>query len=151
MEYDSLYEEMAKGAIIRSKATWYEKGEKSNKYFLNLENDRKTKSSVRNDEGTLITDPKKVLLEIGNYYSNLSKSDLLTPSKDLLCSFLNHPRIPRLSVDQVQTCEGALTVSECFKCLQFSSGCNKSPGNNGLTVEFYKAFWNAVELWWLTV
>ena len=71
---------------------------------------RKTKSLVRkvfNDEGTLVTDPKKVLLEIEKYYSNLSKSDLLTPSKDLLCSFLNHPRIPRLSVDQVQTCEGA--------------------------------------------
>ena len=95
MEYDSLYDEMAKGAIIHSKATWYEKGEKRNKYFLNLENHRKTKSSVRkvfNDEGTLVTDPKKVLLlEIEMYYSNLSKSDLLTPSEDLLYSFLNHP------------------------------------------------------------
>ena len=26
MEYDSIYEQIAKGAIIRSKATWYEKG-----------------------------------------------------------------------------------------------------------------------------
>ena len=86
MGYDSLYEEMAKGAIIRSKATWYEKGEKSNKYFLNLENHRKTKSSVRkvlNDKGTLVTDPKKVLLEIEKVYANLSKSDLLTQSEDL--------------------------------------------------------------------
>ena len=91
----------------------------------------------------MVTDPKKVQLEIEKYYSNISKSDLLTPSEDLLCSFLNHPRIPRLSVDQVQTCEGALTVPEYFKCLQFF-GCNKSPGNDGLTVEFYKAFWNTV-------
>ena len=36
MKYDSFYEQLAKGAIIRSKATWYDKGEKSNKYFLNL-------------------------------------------------------------------------------------------------------------------
>ena len=73
----------------------------------------------------MITDPKKGRLEIEKYYSNLSKSDLLTYSEDLLCSFLNHPRIPSLSVDQVQT-------------------CNKSPGNDGLTVEFEfnKAFWN---------
>ena len=28
-EYDKLYEDIAKGAIITSKATWYEKGEKS--------------------------------------------------------------------------------------------------------------------------
>ena len=62
MEYDSIYEQITKGAIIRSKATWYEKGEKSNKYFLKLETHKKAESSVRkvfNDEGVLITDPKK--------------------------------------------------------------------------------------------
>ena len=37
MEYDSVYEQRAKGAIIWSKATWFEKDEKSNKYFLKLE------------------------------------------------------------------------------------------------------------------
>lgn len=41
IEYDNIYEDLAKGAIIRSKATWYEKGEKSNKYFLNLESHKK--------------------------------------------------------------------------------------------------------------
>ena len=57
MEYDSIYEQIAKGAIIRSKATWYEKGEKSNKH-------KKAKSSVPkvfDNEGVLITDPKKIL------------------------------------------------------------------------------------------
>ena len=28
---NNIYEELSKGAIIRSKATWHEKGEKSNK------------------------------------------------------------------------------------------------------------------------
>ena len=37
IEYGDIYERLAKGAIIRSKATWYEKGKRSNKYFLNLE------------------------------------------------------------------------------------------------------------------
>ena len=76
MEYDSIYEQIAKGPIIRSKATWYEKGEKSNKYFLNLETHKKAKSSVRKvfkREGVLITDPKKILLETHNFYSNLCK------------------------------------------------------------------------------
>jgi len=63
MEHDSIYEQIPKGAIIRSKATWYEKGEKSNNYFLNLETHKKAESSVRkgfNREGVLITDPKKI-------------------------------------------------------------------------------------------
>ena len=42
MEYDSIYEQIAKGAIIRPKAIWYEKDEKSNKYFLNLETHKKS-------------------------------------------------------------------------------------------------------------
>ena len=64
MEYDSIYEQIAKGAIIRSKATWYEKGEKSNKFFFNLETHKKAKSSVCkvfDDNGVVITDPKKIL------------------------------------------------------------------------------------------
>ena len=62
MEYNSIYERIAKGAIIQSKANWYERGERNNKYFLNLELHKKAKSSVRkvfNNKGVLITDPKK--------------------------------------------------------------------------------------------
>ena len=85
--------QIAKGAIIRSKATWYEKGEKSNKYFLYLETHKKAKSSVRkvfNREGVLITDPKKILQETYNqFYSNLCKQDPLSPSEDILNSFLS--------------------------------------------------------------
>ena len=42
-------------------------------------------------------------------------------------------------------CEGKLSVKECFDCLQtFERINNKSPGKDGLTVEFYKAFWNSI-------
>ena len=44
MKYDSLFDYLAKGTIIRSRATWYEKGEKSNKYFF------RTRISQRNEE-----------------------------------------------------------------------------------------------------
>ena len=33
MEYDSHFDYMAKGAIIRARANWYEHGEKSNNFF----------------------------------------------------------------------------------------------------------------------
>ena len=33
MKCDSPFDYLAKCGIIRSRATWYEKGEKSNKYF----------------------------------------------------------------------------------------------------------------------
>ena len=87
MEYDSIYEQIPKGAIIPSKATWYETGEKSNTFFLNLETHKKAKRSVRkilNDEGLHITDPKKILQEIQNFYSSLCKRNPLRPSEETL-------------------------------------------------------------------
>ena len=144
MEYDSIYEQIAKGAIIRSKATWYEKGEKSNKYFLNLETHKKAKSSVRkvfNSEGVLITDPKRILQEIQNFYSNLCKHDPLRPSEEMLNFFLNNSEIPKLANNEARNCDGKLTVDECYKSLQLFES-NKSPGNDGLTAEFYRAFWH---------
>ena len=133
IEYDNLYENLAQGAIIWSKATWYGKGEKSNNYFLNLESHKKAKSSVRkvfNKEGTLITDPKNVMYEIEKFYTDLYKDDSLTPSIDLLNSFLENPEIPRLTADNAQICEGKCTVAECFKSLQLFEN-NKSPGKDG--------------------
>ena len=33
-EYDSMYDYITQGAIIRSRATWYEFDERNNKYFF---------------------------------------------------------------------------------------------------------------------
>ena len=42
-----------------------------------------------------------------------------------------------------ETCEGQLTYSECFKVLSTFSN-DKTPGNDGLTIEFYKFFWSEI-------
>ena len=58
---------------IRSRATWYELGEK-NKYFLNLENSNKKKSSVRKTftrDGKLTNNPKKTMDELESFYADL--------------------------------------------------------------------------------
>ena len=36
-ELDEIFDNIAEGIRIRSRCQWYEKGEKSNKFFLNLE------------------------------------------------------------------------------------------------------------------
>ena len=94
---------------------------------------------VFNREGVLITDPKKILQETQKFYSNLCKQDPLNPSEDILNSFLNNPKIPKLPDNDIRICDGKLTVDESYKSLQLFES-NKSPGNDGLTVEFYRAF-----------
>ena len=46
IEYDRHYDYIVQGAIIRSRANWYEHGEKSNTYVLNLEK-KKKKNCIR--------------------------------------------------------------------------------------------------------
>ena len=81
--------------------------------------------------------------EIEKFYSDLYKADSLKPSENLKNSFLANPEMPRFTAENAQACEGKLTVAECLKSLQ-SFENNKSPGDDGLTAEFYKAFWNIV-------
>ena len=57
--------------------------------------------------------------------------------------FLNNPKIPKLSENDIRICDEKLTVDECYKSLQLFDS-NKSPGKDGLTVEFYRAFWHVL-------
>jgi len=45
-KYDRHFDYLSKGAIIRSRASWYETGEKSNKYFLSLESCNLIESNI---------------------------------------------------------------------------------------------------------
>ena len=54
---------------------------------------------------------------------------------------LRHSEIPKRSPEKAATCEGKLTAEECLQSLQ-SFKENKSPDNDGLTVEFYKKNWS---------
>ena len=56
---------------------WYEHGEKSSKYFLNLEKRNKAKSHIReiviHDNLNKTTDPGEILSYLRNFYSSLYK------------------------------------------------------------------------------
>ena len=78
---EQLYDYFTQGAIIRSKCSWYEKGEKSAKYFLNLEKHRKSMNQVRKltKDGNEITDLSIINNELKQFYKNLySKKSLMT-------------------------------------------------------------------------
>jgi hypothetical protein len=145
-EISKHYDHVTQGVFVRSRADWMEKGEKNNKYFLNLEKSHKGKSSIRcilNDNGTECCDEKDILNEIKRFYASLYSSkhvDLNSPQSHM---FLNGDHIPKLDDDDRDSCEGELTNNECYKVLcKMSNG--KAPGNDGLTVQFYKTFWNIV-------
>ena len=145
-DYDRVYEFIVQGAIVRLRATWYEYGEKSNKYFLNLENSRKKKSCIRklNTENyKSTTNPKEILNEIQLFYANLSDKKVDHSDENLIDPFLSTVNTSKLTDEQRDSIDKQLTMSECFTALKTFKK-NKTPGNDGLTVEFYLAFWPLV-------
>lgn len=142
-EYDRHYDYITQGIIIRSRVNWCEQGEKSNKYFLNLENAKKKKSSIRklsmdNDKET--TEPKQIMTEIHNFYSKLYDKDSYNLGRNSITRFLDRTNTKKLSNGQKEVLDKKLTRSELYQALKTFQR-NKTPGNHGLTVEFYLAFW----------
>ena len=53
--------------------------------------------------------------------------------------FLGDFNVPKLSEDQKSKCEGKISSKECFD-LPDSFHSNKTAGNDGIPIEFYKQF-----------
>ena len=145
-ELDIYFTEMAMGSQIRSRATWVEKGEKNNNYFLNLEKKHQTNnliSSVKDKHGHNVYKSNEILEESTKFYQKLySKSDINSRNVDEYLA--STPNIRRLNDDESNLCEGKLGEEECEKAL-LTMSLNKSPGLDGLTVEFYRTFWNDIK------
>lgn len=87
-------------------------------------------------DGTIAVDPKTIMRELEFFYSNLYKENNSHSS-----SFLEDLKdVPILTEELLMVCEGRIEYYECFNVLQ-SFPKNKTPGNDGLTIEFYVAFW----------
>ena len=61
-------------------------------------------------------------------------------SKNEIMQFLNLVLIPQLRENQPRNCEFILSEKDLLLILN-SMPNNKWPGNDGLTKEFYKVFW----------
>ena len=132
MEYEKEYDYIVRGSIIRSRATWYEHGERNTKYFLNLENSNKKKNCITKlliSDGVQETTDAK---EIYNFYSDLYDKKPEIQTDFTSCPFMvNSSTVPKLNDAMREMCEGQLTVSECFQVLSTLQN-NKAPGNDGL-------------------
>ena len=142
-QLESFYEEKTKGIIVRARARWHEQGEKSTKYFLNLEKRNHVKKHIRklHISGVIKTEPLCILKEVEQFYIDLYKNNNNLSDIELkIDSFLNDLNIPTLSEEQKNSCEGKISSEECFRLLDTFQD-NKTPGNDGIPIEFYKKFW----------
>ena len=139
------------GAMIRSREETIIDGEKPTRYFYALESIKKAKSTIENliikqpnhknnpndDNYIEITNETDILKEIHKYYTELySKQTLNTALQDELLSKIDR-KLPNNIKTQI---DAPITKQNLFRAIQLFKR-NKSPGIDGLPIEFYDTFW----------
>jgi len=134
---ENIIKKEAEGFKIRSKTQMYEQGEKSTRYFHSLEKKNQENKNIKlleKDDGEIITGTKNILQEEVNFYQDLYESKTDTSKDD----FREYFSDIKLEVDpNITDIKDKINEEELFVIIE-SFSCNKSPGSDGLPIEFYK-------------
>ena len=109
---------------------------------MNLEKRNKTKTHIRKlliDNKTL-NNPTAILQKIKGFYNSLYTGKSLETEQECL-NYLTDINTPLLSEHESLSCEAKLTLKEIYQALESMPG-KKSPGNDGLSKEFYLSFFD---------
>ena len=109
----------AKGKRIRSKCNWYKHGEKSTKFFVNLEKHCAIQSQIHSvitnqDE---IPDQDEINKQIFYFYQSLFSRQVQVQT-DKIDAYLDNISSPKLTNEQTLSCEGIVSDDEVFKSLK---------------------------------
>ena len=142
VELESLTEEHIKGVIFRSRCRWYEEGEKNNKYFFNLEQNKynaKTCTALIDPKtDNLITEDSCILQLQQQFYQ-----ELYTADPNIMFDVKGSPPYCVSDEDRERQQE-PLTLEEISEAV-LSMKNNKCPGPDGLPVDIYRVFWAQVK------
>jgi len=138
---NAIFRREQEGMKIRSRAKWLEEGEVPSRYFFKLGRerfDRNYVSSILDSNGSEVSDRAELIRAHESFYANLfSREEIDLVTQEALLSNLSL----RLSEEDRDRCEGLLLLPEITTALGNMSK-NKSPGPDGLSVEFYSKFWD---------
>ena len=140
LERDHFLENKTQSCIFRSKAKWIQEGEKPSKYFFSLEKQNYCAKVIRELQvaDTTVNDPQDILNAQFDYYSDLYASN---PEVEFRLTNTGDCKIMKCDHDML---ERPITKEELRSSL-FDMKLNKSPGIDGLTVEFYQYFWHEID------
>ena len=138
LERDDILSHKYRGANVRSKIPITQ--EKSTKAFLSIEsgiqNSRLVKE-INDNKGNTITDMNQIPNIFREFYNNLYRCE--DTDTDIQMSYLSYTR--KLTDEQREIIEQPITVQDLKNAL-FKMREEGSPGPNGLTVKFFKTFFD---------
>ena len=140
----NLWDTKAEGARLRARITNFEQGEKSSKYFYNLEKIRgrnKLWNQIKDENGKIKQGLENIMNEQVKFYSKLLSSEGW--DKNAANELLKNVH-QKISDDDRKLCEEPISESEVSAVIK-SLKPEKSPGQDGITAEFYKLYWPVIK------
>ena len=140
-EISKQEQQKAQGQIIRSKEDKILYDAKSTKYFFKKEKRKGQQNqidSLINNENKIIQDKEEIIKETESFYKDLYNKDNIN-SRDI-DNVLDHIE-NKLEENEVNALNKDITNKEIIETIK-SMNNDKSPGEDGLTKEFYEKFLN---------
>ena len=144
-QLQTLQNEKQRGVQIRSREKVILNEEKPTKFFYMKEQQqqqKKTIQSLKSSQPTkIVTETRDILKSIHEFFSEVySKQTLNTELQD---EYLQHTQ-SKLTEQDRQNLDLPITAQELFETIQ-RTDTNKSPGIDGLPIEFYETFWTSLK------
>ena len=142
-ELKKVHEKAGEGAKIRSRIKWYEEGEMSSKYFYGLEKRNakdKAWEKILDSNGQLQFGTNNIIETQVKYYTELYSSEEIDNA-----AARKYLRVldQKVCKEDEKYLDKKIDPSEMLKALKKMKN-NKSPGPDGLAIEFYKLYWKNV-------
>lgn len=136
-EITQMEKEKSEGEKIRAKVTWKTEGERPTRYFFQLEKQQQQKrtiSAIKDENGVSHSDHGKIKEVIVNYYKELFRKRDTNDNCEQ--KVLNNIKT-RVKEEDIEDMIKPMTIKEVHQVIKELAN-NKSPGSDGLTAEFYK-------------
>jgi len=136
IENKNFLEEKAKFLCLRAKAKWYEDGERSNKYFLNIIKKRSEQTTITklSSEQNIYENQQDIMNFVTEFYQDLYN---MNETDDNYHDFLAYN--PKLSDEDRLNLDKEITLEELKSVV---NGCGDSaPGPDGLPYKVYRKMW----------
>ena len=139
-DVESFMDEKAQGAMFPSGQAFYSMGEKSNKYFFQLEKQKAGAKGINTlilQDGLTTSDSRKIRKKLYEYYKALYQKD-----ENVEFTYKNDTDV-RLTEEAKASLEGEITMKELGTAIkQMKRG--KAPGCDGICAEFYMVFFKQI-------
>ena len=141
-QIDELYKKDFTTAIARSKCDILTHNENPSSFFLRAEVSNAKQTAIKElkkADGGHTKNTEENLIESYEFYQKLYKAEKINNNEAEFFT-RNLPQVPR---DITDRCDMILSNEEIERSMRSMSN-GKSPGSDGLTIEFYKFFWKEI-------